>query len=349
MMVLLVFAYLKEAQSFIDLLELKPYPLLNLKLYKNENYLLLITGEGIVNATLCTTSVLTHFNQEIQMIFNLGIAGAINPKISKFEIFEIRTNYAFINQKLEFKSFSFETKKTPLDLLTVNERVLSLDAKKQLSHHGDLIDREAYGISQAAHFFKKPIKIIKIVSDELADEEFCEVVKSNAPLYSEKLADYFLENHAQTKPQHLNSTKNEFSDILNNPHFHFTHSLFHQTQNLLQDLKLKNISLKSLIKEDFYLELIKEEIPKKEKSKRLNLELKKIVDPIGTKVKTKLQFLTDPFLAQGIHIKCDPDLESPFLDINFKTTSKEDLEHKVIKLKQIDYDSIEKIFKGKIY
>ena len=77
-MKLLHFALLSEAQYFIEKLKLKKISS-NPKIYKNENYLALISGVGKENSQKALEDIFGNF--EFEKAFNIGIAGCSSKEV----------------------------------------------------------------------------------------------------------------------------------------------------------------------------------------------------------------------------------------------------------------------------
>ena len=159
---LLIFATHAEAKETIRLLK-----------ERNHNYSLHIMGMG--NDLTIDLSSFTH-------IWNLGLAGALNPSYT-------------IGQKIEIQSIAKENhpliqiNKTGARLLTSDTPLHNANLKKALSPHYDLVDMEGYAIAKAAQKANIPCRMTKIISD-FAEEGGSALIKQQLPALSIHMADW---------------------------------------------------------------------------------------------------------------------------------------------------------------
>ena len=198
-MILLTFAHRPEARAFLhhfrELKSVVEQP--NLYISRELDLALLITGEGHFPAAIELTQVLST-NKKINHVINLGVAGALTTSQEVGDILQARTSYMGKNsqlKKMEFKSFELtkvNSNITNVDVITSQDRVLNQSEKLFYANFGELIDRELWGLCHIAHKFNLPISSIKIVSDDLQQENFCEVVKLKADKFSLDLLNFFI-------------------------------------------------------------------------------------------------------------------------------------------------------------
>lgn len=169
---LLVFATLKEAESSIELLSAKlKYDDPSLHLF--EGGALLITGMG----ALAAGAAVARLAQNFELIWNLGIAGALSKDLSIGEIVEVGSVAKWKGGlSLSAHSLSLFERAHPvlgtggLRLLTSDYPVHSKEIGKPLSREADLLDMEGYGIAFAAIQAGKPWRITKRISDLCAED-----------------------------------------------------------------------------------------------------------------------------------------------------------------------------------
>ena len=75
-MLLLTIAHRGEAQEFLNRTFTQAVDFHFPGVYRDGDQLLLLTGEGIEQAILRISSVLTYFGSKIDRVLNMGIAGA---------------------------------------------------------------------------------------------------------------------------------------------------------------------------------------------------------------------------------------------------------------------------------
>lgn len=343
-MKLLTFAHRKEAESFIDYLNFKPVNFHFDGLFRNDNDFLLITGEGTQNATEKVVATISFFKNEIKHLYNIGIAGSLSNKASKGELVEIRTSYAHHATRLEFKSFTSNATDSNLDCMTVFERVLSLDQRKKLSLHADIIDRELWSIASASHLFKIPFTAYKYISDDLNDENFCQLIIRESEIISFKLLNFY---NLKTK-SNLGSISQATAESLikNHSSLYFTVT---QNRNLLHLLSLlKNTQFNEstfLEREDIKSILNSETLPKDKSKKVLELLLLEI-NPVHGKIKQLFNSSIRPLTNSDIEVKHDKDFEDKTLTLSFKINSTESLNSKIRALTNFDYRKIDDLFNG---
>ncbi|AXK51242.1 5'-methylthioadenosine/S-adenosylhomocysteine nucleosidase [Spiroplasma alleghenense] len=192
-MKLLIFAMIEEAQDTINSLEFSKVDDLFLNYYQNKESYLLITGIGLVNASL-TLSVFLTKHKEIKEIINIGTAGSCSQELNVKDVVIIDKtyysaadltgfNYSYgqlpgepkyyhnphINAEF-FKNLKiFEPKISSLassDIFINSEEKFNNFVKKT-DVGVEVFDMEGAALSHVANRFKKQIVIIKIISDNL--------------------------------------------------------------------------------------------------------------------------------------------------------------------------------------
>lgn len=200
-MKLLVFAHKGEASHFILKLNFKPKEFVFPGLYSNGQDLLLLTGEGIQNATERSAIVLATFSKNINKIINIGIAGSLDINIPVNQIKIISESYKESNESIEPKKFKFNESGSSWRCVSANDRVLDLDYAQRLARHADIVDRELWAIASCAKLFQLPVSAIKLISDNTLQEshkEQCQDIKALAKKMSESLFDFY-QNSQESK------------------------------------------------------------------------------------------------------------------------------------------------------
>ena len=101
-MLYIVTALKSEAQAFVDIFKLKKEKISNFTIFKNDNITLIVSGIGVENAYLATTTLIKSYqHNEDDIYINIGVCGAnLNYKIGQIlEIDEI--SYKEQNYKLK--------------------------------------------------------------------------------------------------------------------------------------------------------------------------------------------------------------------------------------------------------
>lgn len=345
-MKLLTFAHRGEAQAFLSAYAFKPVDFFFDGLLKSDDYYLLITGEGPHAASEKTTTVLAKYSDEISHVYNMGVAGSLNPKLKIYALVWIRTSYAHHAEKCEFKSYSTHNPKAINDCITAYVRILDLEEKIKLSHFAGLVDRELWAVASAAHLFKKPYMALKIISDELkaVEVDICKFVKEEALLFSEKLLIEFQKEENQTPKKII--TKNDPA-FLDDPEFYFTTSQQRKLNSTLEGLRQKGISLEAIFNNPEAMAIKKMEKAPKERTRLLLQFLGQQLNPISVKIKAGIDKALSPLQEAKITISFDSEFEEDWLSLSMKINSSRDLE--VIKnaLKIFSYEDFKKILDGK--
>lgn len=343
-MKLLTFAHRGEALAFLAAENYKPVEFIFDGLLKSDSHYLLITGEGTQSASEKTIATLTRFGEEIDEVLNLGVAGSLSQKIKKFDLVWVRTAYAHHAERLEFKSFTSQSKKTSVDCMTAFTRILHHDEKKKLALFADLVDRELWAIASAAHLFKKDYRALKIVSDDLSASEadICQFVKEEAPLYSEKLLAEYKNQPLIKAPE---EEKRSFSLRLDRD-FYFTVSQERKLEATLHGLHLLGTPEEKLLKDPFIAALKEQEILPKERTRLLLQYLTEKLNPISKKIRESIEEALGPLKDARIQATFDNDFEDDWLNLSFRIQSSRDLERAKNALKIFSYEEFKKIFDG---
>lgn len=354
-MKLLVFAHRGEAQAFFQYYEFTPVNFYFTGLFKSEKYLLLITGEGPKEASEKTVAVLSSFKPEIGQVINLGVAGSLNPKLKIKDIVWIRSCYAQAQSKMEFKSFTTDYH-SKLDCITSFQRVTLPEERKLLSSFADLVDRELWSILSACHLFKIEGLSLKVISDDFSSNDFCDLVKTEAPLYSQLLLSGWQkyeadQSHIFDKTISSPITNLQISSQKNlHPAFYFTTSQERKMESLSRSLQLKKLMTKDEIYqycEKMALENVGLKSPK-DLTKNLLVQLDEINDPIKVKIKNKIKTALLPLSEAGVSAQVDPELELDQVHISYTISNVKDQKKLILALEQFQLQKIKDIFNGKI-
>ncbi|RKD21544.1 Phosphorylase superfamily protein [Caminicella sporogenes DSM 14501] len=169
-MIYIITAMYWEAEPFIKYLGLKrDVDSTKFQVFKNDEFILIISGVGPISSAVATTYLLTMYKAEnSDLFFNIGVCGCKDDKI---EIGSVFLCHKVINNTTNRKFYTDMLFKHPF-----REGVLetfSTVVNKDFYIQGDLIDMEGAGAFEAASYFLPPHRIycIKIISDYLKSDE----------------------------------------------------------------------------------------------------------------------------------------------------------------------------------
>ncbi|WP_408096322.1 hypothetical protein ACJVC5_14875 [Peredibacter sp. HCB2-198] len=330
---LITMAHLGEAQGVIEKFKLQR---IDSDLFKNEELVLVLTGEGPFEASIKTSLMLGKF--PISKVINLGIAGALNAELKVGEIYPIRTHYLVQDMRPAFKSFVSAEKGE--DCLTTFERILDADKARALRGMGGIVDREAWGSAYAAKSAGIPFESYKLISDIAGTVGACELVRDHASEFSMKLALYL-----GTVLTH----KESVDEIVTLPGFHFTFTSGHRFKALLTKLSIKyEVSSEELLK-TLNLDEIRESISfPKDRAKVLLEKMESKLDPFREKLKASKEKWTSPFTKVGISIETDPNWENKEVTLRFSVASDSELKSKLDTLNKLSLVPFSELMEGKL-
>ena len=140
-----------------------------------DDYTLMITGVGKVNATIMAT--IAALSKDCECIINYGTAGTFNSKLinklHRIGIVKQRDMDARPQAKLGITPFEETDFKGDLAIYPGSNYTLSTGdnfVKTKQKVKSDLVDMEGYAIAKVAGMFNKPCILLKYASD-LADDK----------------------------------------------------------------------------------------------------------------------------------------------------------------------------------
>ncbi len=352
-MKLLVFAHRGEAQAFFNQWDFAPVEFHFAGLFKSKNYYLLITGEGPKDASEKTVAVIADLKEELDEVINIGIGGSLNPKLKIGDLAWIRSSYAQNAERCEFKSYT-TTRHDNLDCITAYSRVSTIEEKKTLSSFADIVDRELWSVMSAAHLFDLPAFALKLISDEADSQDFCKLVKEEAPALSKKMLNAFLESEKKSeaiKPASGIQPQATLEDqLLTHDKLYFTTSQARKLHTVLRGISIK----KTLSDQEVFtllqnlLEAEGAERTPKELSKILLNTLSEKLNPLNTKIKEKITQNLKPLIETGAQVSFDPELEQDYVQVSFQIRNAKDQKRLILALEQFNYQKIKDIFRGNL-
>ena len=328
---LLVFAHRGEAQAFLSQIQFQSVEANGLQLFESEKLDLLVTGEGYLEAL--KACLLTLARKKYDKVTNLGIAGALNPKLKVSEIVSIRTIYRYFNESPIFKSHTTIDQDAKYDCTSFNKRVLEPQDAKRLSVHADLVDRELWGIAEACKSFDTPLAAYKLISD-IAGETQCQLVAEKAVEYTHQLFDNYHERSKLNLQADFDLSEKTTTFIRSlSPTF----SQRVQLESLLKKCQLKGLEIDDIYHLDIY-----EDWPRKRRNQDIIKRLTALVDPIQSKLDSLCQDLS------SLHCKAIPHSETPQLEIKARVENREQLDTLVNELKTLPIEKITDFYNGEI-
>jgi hypothetical protein len=347
---LFTFAHFKEAEAFVNHFQFKSIPFIFDHVFQNsDGDYLLITGEGLQSTTEKLSAFLGSMNQSVKQIINLGISGSLSADITTGEIYLIRTCYSKPTQEsIEFKSFTTNHYITPIDCISVNQRIFDKKQRTELSAFAKIVDRELFAIGSVSHLFKIPFYSIKYISDDLESSDFCKTVTEEAPLFSNALLSFYLKLELE-KLNHTHIQKSAGTPTLfSNSLYYFTVTQKRQFQNLLEKMLALQIDFESFHQSKEIKELESLEISSKERTKKFIEQMSYKINPLQKQIDQEIQKALSTIKIRNIEIGYDKNLEDNFLNIHFQIRSQKELEEKISILRNFTFEKYNRIFQGLI-
>ena len=342
---LLCFAHRAEAEAFfVNQSYSSVKKAHNLYLHSDGGTLVLIHGEG-THQTMTKICEVFGIFPEIKNVLNLGVAGSTCSSLRKNEIISIRTCYLGETSRgvsPEFKSFTLKEIDGLgcSDVMTTSRRVTDPKKKEIINHFADLIDRELWAICFSSKHFNKNIYSLKIVSDEVQEENFCQNVKDHAFALSLELYKAY-QKYYLNKESNLNSTNDKcFKYLATNKSFYMTTSQKRLIVKVLRDLKLNLNDLKIIINS---LELNDNN---KANSKILINALQERISPELSALKKSSTKLTKNLTSSGIRLQTDRTFESSRVSFSFDANDKNEFLKKVLALGNFSFEDWENFIEG---
>ena len=323
-----MFVHRGEAQAFFDNNSYQSVEFIGQGLYQTHDHYLLICGEGYFEALTSVSTALAQL--EVNEVINFGVCGALNSDLKKEEVHQIRSIYAYGQTTPLFKSFTTQDSHAKIDIISSLERVKSEELKKDLSVFAPLVDRELWAIAYACQNNKIPLRAYKIISDEVADDDFCQLVKDEAPLYSQKLfAAYQDKNLTQENQAELPAG------------FYFTFSQKSQFQSLAK--KCQSLGIDFTL---FIPPLLENEKNSKKRTQILLKQMREKINPLKKQMDEKLEKVFSPLIKIGVKVQPSKELEMSHFDFSFQIKDQTDLERLKKSLAIFDYKKYQDFING---
>lgn len=339
---LLVFAHRGEAQVFLKKLHLKSLPFHFDGLYQSEDVLLLITGEGLQNASERLSAVVAALRESILRIVNLGIAGGLDRAMDLEKIFSIRTVYRSENAEMQFKTFTTADKTAALDIISASQRILRRESAEKLKPFANIVDREAWACASTADLFKIPFYCYKLLSDLPEEGTVCLDIRAQAEKYSSLLFEFYQNVHL-TEP-HAESSA---ASALLPDGFYASTAQLRQLKTLLKHLCIKlQLPEEEIIRKANPEKIIEQESREKQRTSLLLQALTDILNPFNARLRERLDDLTAPLASAGCRVKFSRDYEDDEVTITARIRHPQHLNKLQNALAAFDYDAVLKVLHG---
>ena len=202
-MLLITMAHRGEAQEFIKRKYTQPTEFYFRGIYRSNEDILLLTGEGIQSTTIRLTAVCTYFGNKIDRVINMGIAGALDPALQLNQIYGIRRVCHEFSDNPEYGSFQCVETFSKYDCITACRRVNDDKYAADLKNRAQIVDRELWAIGSVSSHFNLPFKSYKLISDYAGKITDSGQIRENAFDYSKHLFDFY---------KNLSFSKEEWED-----------------------------------------------------------------------------------------------------------------------------------------
>lgn len=339
---LLVFAHRGEAQVFLKKLHLKSMPFHFDGLYQSDDAYLLITGEGLQNASERLSAVLATLRENVLRVVNLGIAGGLESDMDLENIFSIRTVYRSENAEMQFKTFTSSDDSASMDIISASQRILRRESAEKLKPFANIVDREAWACASTADLFKVPFYCYKLLSDLPEEGTVCLDIRAQAERYSNLLYEFYQSIKLNEPHAKINSS----SDLLPDG-FYASTSQLRQLKTLLKHLCIKlQISEAEVIQRANPEKIIERESKEKQRTSLLLQELTDILNPFNARLRERLDDLTAPLASAGCRVKFSRDYEDDEVTITARIRHPKHLKKLQNALGVFDYDAVLKVLHG---
>ncbi len=331
LLTLKVFAHRTEAKEFLNK-DSKFIGSESCLLYKGLDSYILISGEGLQNATeALSISIATLGN--IKRVINYGICGAIEKKLPLMEIKAIRTCYKQQDSDIEFHSFSTKNKNAKLDIISTYKRIKNKEDVSELNNFAHLVDREAWALASVCNRFNINFYCYKLIADYCGQDniDICKHSKDNIKIFSKKFHEFDSKLNIKEESKYLIDypTNYYFTNYQKNQYLKMKKSLSLKFKNI--DLILKDID-------------INKNLLLKERTNKLLEEMEKLLDPELFNKKEQLRCLIGK--RKNIKYSFHPYLENTSVTINTSIENESQWNNLILQLKNFPYKKACDLIKG---
>jgi nucleoside phosphorylase len=190
-MLLLTFAHKDEAAVFIERKHGLPVDFSFSGLYRGEDQLLLLTGEGVTATLKKVHSVCDYFGNKVHQVINLGIAGSLSSELQVNQIYGIRKVFYEPYLHTAEKTYTTANNRASFDCITSFHTVSTPEYARELAMFAQIVDRELWAIAHICKSYHLPLQAYKLISDRAGDQTLPETICSKAEEYSLHLFDFY--------------------------------------------------------------------------------------------------------------------------------------------------------------
>ena len=349
-MQLLCFAHRGECLAWLRQLDLRPLPLSFATAWQGKGVYVLLTGEGLEQASRTLAAFCARYEEKISTIVNLGIAGGLTAQLAQGEIYQVRTIYAAkYAHQVEYQSYSTSDVNALHDCISARTRVLDAQASTALANFAALVDRELWGMAAVAAQFKLPLRAAKLVSEIVFDAEICQRARAQREQYSAALYAFWQKNLSSMPPPPHEPMTACLAELRQRG-FYFTKALQDKVVTLLSSLALRhnwqtNEIIANLAKQIAMEKILKNSPLPKQRTKLLVHQLQALHDPFRVQFNQQLATITAP-LRQVAKVSHHEDFANNDIIISSTIKNTDDLKALQQALANFDYQHYHNLLNG---
>ncbi len=190
-MLLLTIAHKEEGSTFIERKHMLPVEFSFPGLYRGNDQLLLLTGEGVTSTLKKVHSVCEYFGNKIDRVMNMGIAGGLGSDLQINQIYGIRKVFYEPYLQNAEKTYITANERATFDCITSFQAVKSNESARQLAMFAQIVDRELWATAHICKSFNLPCFAYKLISDQAGEQTDPEAIRKKAQEYSLHLFDFY--------------------------------------------------------------------------------------------------------------------------------------------------------------
>ena len=190
-MLLLTFAHKNEASAFIERKHTLPVDFSFPGLYRDNDQLLLVTGEGVTSTLQKVNTVCEYFGGKLHQLVNLGIAGSLRSDLQINQIYGIRKVFYEPYLHTAEKTYSTGNDRASLDCITSFQPVASSEYAQKLAMFAQIADRELWANAHICKSYNLPLLAYKLISDQAGADTNAASIRGQGKEYSKHLFDFY--------------------------------------------------------------------------------------------------------------------------------------------------------------
>jgi nucleoside phosphorylase len=184
-------AHKDEGSVFIERKHTLPVEFSFPGLYRGEDQLLLLTGEGVTSTLKKVHTVCEYFGNKIDRVINLGIAGSLRSDLQINQVYGIRKIFYEPYLHTAEKTYITSNDRASFDCITSFQTVKTSEYARQLAMFAQIVDRELWATAHVCKSFNLPCYAYKLVSDQAGEQTDQEAIRQKAKEYSTHLFDFY--------------------------------------------------------------------------------------------------------------------------------------------------------------